>query len=109
MTTTNNKNGLFVGLNKGKTVTLPAKQAWKSRPVLRKGKITKRVLAVREVIREVAGFSPMEKRMLEMLRTGVQAKEKKAVKHCRAKIGTHRRAQLKRDELQKVIAMSKRK
>ena len=109
MSTTNNKSGLFVGMNKGKTVTLPAKQAWKSRPVLKKGRITKRVSAIRELIREIAGFSPMEKRMLEMLRTGVQAKEKKAVKHCRQKIGTHRRAQLKRDDLLRIIQASKRK
>ena len=99
MSATNNKSGLFVGMNKGMTKTLPAKQAWKTRPVLTKGRITKRVLAVRELIREVAGFSPMEKRMLEMLRTGVQAKEKKAIKHCRQKIGTHRRATLKKNEL----------
>ena len=109
MSGTNNKSGLFVGLNKGKTVTLPAKQAWKSRPVLKKGRISKRTLAVREVIREVAGFSPIEKRMLEMLRTEVASKEKKAVKHCRAKFGTHRRALIKRDELLRVIQASKKK
>ena len=109
MSGTNNKSGLFVGINKGLTVTLPAKQAWKSRPVLKKGKISKRSLAVREVIREVAGFSPIEKRMLEMIRTEVASKEKKAVKHCRAKFGTHRRALMKRDELIKIIQASRKK
>ena len=109
MSGTNNKSGLFVGLNKGKTVALPAKQAWKSRPVLKKGKISQRSLAVREVIREVAGFSPIEKRMLEMIRTEVASKEKKAVKHCRAKFGTHRRALMKRDELVKIVQASRKK
>ena len=109
MSTTNNKSGLFVGMNKGKTVTLPAKQAWKSRPVLKKGKNSKRNLAVREVIREVAGFSPVEKRMLEMIRTGIASKEKKAVKHCRAKFGTHRRALMKRNELVRIIQASRNK
>ena len=107
--TTNGKTGVFVGLKKGHTVTLPAKQAWKSRPVLKKGKNCARNLAVREVIREVAGFSPIEKRMMEMIRTGVASKEKKAVKHCRAKFGTHRRALHKRDELVKIIQQQKRK
>ena len=109
MSSTNNKSGIFVGKNKGHTVTLPAKQAWKTRPVTKKGKISKRSLAVREVIREVAGFSPIEKRMLEMIRTGVASKEKKAVKHCRQKFGTHRRACMKRDELVRIIQSQQRK
>ena len=83
MSETNNRTGLFVGLNHGHIVTKPAKQDWKNRPVLRKGKISKRCEAVREVIREVAGFSNLEKRMIEMIRTGVASKEKKAVKMAR--------------------------
>ena len=106
---TNNKSGMFVGLNKGVTTTLPAKQTWKTRPVTKKGKLSKRCVAVREIIREIGGFSPMEKRMLEMIRTGIAAKEKKAVKHARAKLGTHRRAQLKRFELVNIVQKSKRK
>ena len=106
---TNNKTGLFVGKNKGHTVTLPAKQAWKTRPVTKKGKLSKRCKAVREVVHEIAGFSPLEKKMLELIRTGVAAKEKKAVKTARAKLGTHRRAQLKRNALVTFVQMSKRK
>ena len=83
MSETNNKSGIFVGLNHGHVVTRPAKMAWKTRPVTKKGKITKRVAAVREVIREVAGFSPLEKRMMELIRTGVATKEKKAGKIAR--------------------------
>ena len=106
---TNNKSGLFVGKNKGHLVTLPAKQAWKTRPVTTKSKISKRALAVREVINEIAGFSPLEKKMLELIRTGVAAKEKKAVKTARAKLGTHRRAQIKRTALVTFVQQSKRK
>ena len=109
MSGTNNKNGLFVGLNKGRTANLPTRSTWKSRPVLKKGKISKRAHAVRQVIREVAGFSPIEKRMMEMIRTEVASKEKKAVKHCRAKFGTHRRALMKRDELVRIIQSQQRK
>ena len=106
---TNNKSGLFVGLNKGQVTTLPAKQTWKSRPVTKKGKLSKRSKAVREVVREIAGFAPYEKRMLEMIRTGIAAKEKKAVKHARAKLGTHRRALIKKQDLVNMIQAAKRK
>ena len=103
------KSGISVGLRHGHLVTRPAVNLWKKRPVLRKGLISKRAKAVREVIREVAGFSTLEKRMLELIRTGVQAKEKKAVKMARRKLGTHRRAQHKRDELVDLVNKSKRK
>ena len=109
MSETNNKTGLFVGLNHGHVVTRPAKMAWKTRPVTMKGKVSKRALAVREVIREVAGFSPLEKRMMELIRTGVATKEKKAGKIARQKLGTHRRAMHKKEELANMIAQAKRK
>merc|ERR1711977_717918 len=93
----NNRSGFFVGLNHGHKVTKPSTKT--RRPVLRKGRANNRAKFVREVIHEVSGHSPLEKRMLEMIRTGVAAKEKKAVKLARAKLGTHRRALHKRDEL----------
>ena len=108
MTETNNKTGLYIGLNHGVKVTLPAKQAWKSRPVTRKGRISKRTTLVRSIVREVAGFSPFEKKMLEMLRTGLANVEKKSVKQARAKFGTHRRALAKRDELADYIQAQRR-
>lgn len=83
MSETNGRTGLFVGLNHGHIVQRPKKMAWKSRPVLRKGKISKRSTMVRQIIREVAGFSPLEKKMLELIKTGVATKEKKAGKMAR--------------------------
>ena len=109
MSETNNRSGLFVGPKAGRNVKLPAKQAWKTRPITRKGRISKRAKAVREVIREVAGWSPLEKKMLELIRTGVALKAKKAVKTARAKLGTHRRALLKRTAIQDVINQQRRK
>ena len=108
MSETNGKSGLFIGLNNGFITNLSKRTAWKARPVLRKGRISKRCHAVREIIREVAGFSPLEKRMMEMIRTGVQAKEKRAVKLAKQKLGTHRRAQHKRDELVSMIAVQRK-
>mmetsp|Transcript_15405 Transcript_15405/g.26035 ORF Transcript_15405/g.26035 Transcript_15405/m.26035 type:complete len:111 (-) Transcript_15405:108-440(-) len=109
MSDTNNRSGLFVGLNKGFLVKTPAKMAWKTRPVTKKGKVSKRATAVRQVIREVAGFSPLEKRMLEMIRTGIAAKDKKAVKIARQKLGTHQRATKKKEELSAVIQLQRKK
>ena len=98
-----------MGLNHGHEITRPAKQAWKTAPALRKGRQSKRCLFVREVIHEVAGHSPLEKRMLEMIRTGIAAKEKRAGKLARAKLGTHRRAQHMKQALIDYVIQSKRK
>ena len=84
------KTGICVGMvgdnaDYGKIVTkLPLKQ----RPSTRKGKLNKRVALVKEVIREVAGFSPYEKRTMELLKVG---KEKRALKLLKAKLGTQLR------------------
>ena len=85
------KTGLAVGMDKGKVVTKIEK---KQLPSQRKGKLNKRVAFVREVILEVAGFSPYEKRVLELLKVG---KEKRALKLLKAKLGTHKRAKNKRE------------
>ena len=103
MTATNGRTGKFVGRNKGFIVKLPEKMAWKKRPVTRKGLVSKRSTAVRSVIREVCGFNLYERRAMEMIRSGVAIKEKKARKLCRKKLGTHRRAMHKFYELGDVL------
>lgn len=103
MSETNNRSGIYVGLNKGHVVKR-APNTWKTRPVTTKGRQSKRSLAVREIIREVAGFSPLEKKMLELIRTGISTKEKKSVKVARAKLGTHKRALHKKMEMDAVVA-----
>uniref|UniRef100_A0A0R3RG46 60S ribosomal protein L36 n=1 Tax=Elaeophora elaphi TaxID=1147741 RepID=A0A0R3RG46_9BILA len=54
-----------VGLNSGYKVT---KNQRKVRQNRRKGRVTKRSKIVRELIREVAGFAPYERRTMELLR-----------------------------------------
>lgn len=103
------KSGIFVGLNKGFIVTKPKINSKKGKAVTRKGRLGKRVQLVREVIREVAGLAPYEKKMMELIRTGVASKEKKAVKVARARLGTHHRAQVKRDEINELIRAQKKK
>ncbi|KAF8775359.1 hypothetical protein HU200_004775 [Digitaria exilis] len=124
------KSGLFVGINKGHIVT---KRELPLRPSDRKGvrifvprplishylaffisiagltifvlgllfqKATKRVTFVRSLIREVAGFAPYEKRITELLKVG---KDKRALKVAKRKLGTHKRAKKKREEMANVL------
>ncbi|ERM95059.1 60S ribosomal protein L36-3 [Amborella trichopoda] len=89
--------GLFVGLNKGHIVT---KKEIAPRPSDRKGKSSKRELFVRSLIREVVGFAPYEKRITELLKVG---KDKRALKVAKRKLGTHKRAKKKREEMSSVL------
>merc|ERR1719198_2608696 len=67
-------SGLAAGLNKG---FITQKRTLAKRPVSRKGKLGRRVKFVREVVREVAGYAPYEKRIMELLKVG---KDKRALK-----------------------------
>ena len=90
-------SGLFVGLNRGHVTT---KKELAPRPSDRKGKTSKRVHLVRNLIREVAGFAPYEKRITELLKVG---KDKRALKVAKRKLGTHKRAKKKREEMAGVL------
>ncbi|CAI0430640.1 unnamed protein product [Linum tenue] len=87
------KSGLAVGLNKGHIVT---KRDLPPRPSDRKGKTSKRVHLVRNLIREVAGFAPYDKRITVLLKVG---KDKRALKLAKRKPRTHKRAKKKREEM----------
>ncbi|KAH0658414.1 hypothetical protein KY289_027162 [Solanum tuberosum] len=89
--------GISVGLNKGHVVT---KKELAPRPSDRKGKTSKRIHFVRSLIREVAGFAPYEKRITELLKVG---KDKRALKVAKRKLGTHKRAKRKREEMSSVL------
>eukprot|EP00040_Diaphanoeca_grandis_P001905 m.20012 g.20012 ORF g.20012 m.20012 type:complete len:112 (+) comp12697_c0_seq1:209-544(+) len=82
-------------------------QAYDKAPKIsrRKGKQSKRTNMIRSVIREVAGFAPYEKRCMELLRV---SKDKRALKYCKKKLGTHTRGKRKREELMNVIQDQKR-
>lgn len=55
---------------------------------------------MRNLIREVAGFAPYEKRITELLKVG---KDKRALKVAKRKLGTHKRAKKKREEMSNVL------
>ncbi|KAL0634159.1 ribosomal protein L36 [Maublancomyces gigas] len=97
------KSGLAYGINKGYSgVTLRDPKARVSR---RKGALSKKTAFVREIVKEVAGLAPYEKRVIELLRN---SKDKRARKLAKKRLGTFGRAKRKVNELQQVIAESRR-
>ena len=105
------KTGLFVGINHGHIVTKPKQHPdhRKTQLSFRKGRLHKRVEAIRSVVNEITGLAPYERKMLEMLRTGDATKEKKAVRLARRKLGQHGRGQHKRDMMSAVLQAQKKK
>ncbi|CAA2973723.1 60S ribosomal L36-2-like [Olea europaea subsp. europaea] len=65
-------------------------------------KTSKRVHFARSFIREVVGFAPYDKRITELLKVG---KDKRALKVAKRKLGTHKRAKTKREEMSSVRKM----
>ncbi|KIV77938.1 60S ribosomal protein L36 [Exophiala sideris] len=96
------KSGLAAGLNKGHKVSPITPKPRISR---RKGLQSKRTAFVREIVREVAGLAPYERRVIELLRN---SKDKRARKLAKKRLGTLGRAKRKVDDLQRVIAEARR-
>ncbi|KAG7096885.1 hypothetical protein E1B28_004291 [Marasmius oreades] len=96
------RSNLIRGLNKGHPTTpIPKAQ----RPSQRKGIQSTKTKFVRSVIREVAGFSAYERRVMELLRN---SKDKKARKLTKKRLGTLLRSKRKLEELSNIIQESRR-
>jgi large subunit ribosomal protein L36e len=93
-------------LTKGHAVTKLAKV---SKPSYRKGRLSKRTALVRSVIREVTGFAPYERKVLELLQAGSSKDEKKAMKVAKRRLGTHRRGVNKREYMRAVMQRLRQK
>ncbi|KAK6313703.1 hypothetical protein J4Q44_G00151620 [Coregonus suidteri] len=89
---------MAVGLSKGHPVT---KNVTAPKHARRRGRLTKHSKFVRDMIREVCGFAPYERRAMELLKV---SKDKRALKFIKKRIGTHIRAKRKREELSNVLA-----
>lgn len=96
------RSNLRVGSNKGYPTTPIEKKA---KPSHRKGIQSERTKFVRSIIREVAGFAPYERRVMELLRN---SKDKKARKLTKKRLGTLLRSKRKLEELGNVITESRR-
>ena len=86
---------IAVGLNRGFPVT---KHPRKPQACRGKGKSFHHLC--HDVIREVCGYAPYERRVLELLRNGL---DKRALRVCKRKLGTMARAKHKREELNNLM------
>merc|ERR1712098_233049 len=94
-------SGIARGINKGHIVT---KRALKPKPSTRKGKkLTERSKLIKETVREVVGFAPYERRMMELIKIGSAATFKRALKFAKKRLGSHSRGKKKRSQMEGVI------
>ncbi|EAL71524.1 S60 ribosomal protein L36 [Dictyostelium discoideum AX4] len=85
------RSGIIKGFNKGHAV---AKRTVTS--TFKKQVVTKRVAAIRDVIREISGFSPYERRVSELLKSGL---DKRALKVAKKRLGSIQAGKKKRDDI----------
>lgn len=71
----------------------------------RKGIKSKRAAFVRDLVREVTGLAPYERRVVELIRN---SQEKRARKLAKKKLGSFRRAKAKCEDMTRIIAESRR-
>ncbi|KAG9244450.1 60S ribosomal protein L36 [Calycina marina] len=96
------RSGLVVGINKGHKTESRVVKPRESRS---KGHLSKRTKFVREIVKEVAGLAPYERRVIELLRN---SKDKRARKLAKKRLGTFGRAKAKVEELTDVINEARR-
>uniref|UniRef100_A0A1B6D5Q7 60S ribosomal protein L36 n=1 Tax=Clastoptera arizonana TaxID=38151 RepID=A0A1B6D5Q7_9HEMI len=70
-----------------------------------KGNQTKHTKFVRDLVREVCGHAPYEKRAMELLKV---SKDKRALKFLKRRLGTHIRAKRKREELGNILTQMRK-
>mmetsp|Transcript_7643 Transcript_7643/g.7190 ORF Transcript_7643/g.7190 Transcript_7643/m.7190 type:complete len:108 (-) Transcript_7643:64-387(-) len=98
------RNGLAQGINKGHVTE---KRDLPARASRRKGALGKRTKLCREIVREVAGLSPYERRILDMIKTGGAAADKRIYKFAKKRLGSHKRAVAKREDIKEVNAQQR--
>eukprot|EP01134_Creolimax_fragrantissima_P001151 CFRG1151T1 len=77
------------------------KRETKTKRVSKKGVSSTRSKFVRSVVREMVGFAPYERRIMELLRV---SKDKRALKLAKKRLGTHVRGKAKREEMVDVLS-----
>ena len=96
-------NGIIAGFNKGFKTTKRARQVG---PKTRLSAPHKKLRAVKALIAELVGLSPLEKRVQELLRF---SKEKRALKLCKKKLGDMTAAKKKRSKMEDALRAAKSK
>ena len=69
--------------------------------------ISKRTLLCRQIAREVVGLAPYERRILDMIKTGGSSADKRVYKFAKRRLGSHKRAVHKRDDIKQVNSMQR--
>ncbi|KAI9729597.1 MAG: 60S ribosomal protein L36 [Cirrosporium novae-zelandiae] len=96
------RTGIAWGQNCGHKTTLRERKVRISQS---RGHLSKRTAFIKDVVKEVSGLAPYERRVIELIRN---SKDKRARKLAKKRLGTFGRAKAKVDELQRVIAESRR-
>mmetsp|Transcript_1323 Transcript_1323/g.1990 ORF Transcript_1323/g.1990 Transcript_1323/m.1990 type:complete len:108 (+) Transcript_1323:73-396(+) len=94
------RSGYAKGANSGHVTTKKSER--KNRPSRKKGALGKRVALCREIAREVVGLAPYERRILDMIKTGGSAADKRIYKFAKRRLGSHKRALAKREDIKEV-------
>ncbi|KAF4532286.1 hypothetical protein B566_EDAN007258 [Ephemera danica] len=104
---------MAVGLNKGHKTTKivwaknkqTADKKYKIRRSRLRGRQTKHTKFCRDLVREVCGHAPYEKRAMELLKV---SKDKRALKFLKRRLGTHIRGKRKREELSNILTQMRK-
>ena len=94
-------SGIVAGKNHGHVVT--KRDITPSRQARKKGVESKKAKFVRSLIREVSGLAPYEKRLMDMVKIFGTSADKKIYKMAKQRLGTHKRALKKREEIKDLI------
>mmetsp|Transcript_2592 Transcript_2592/g.4719 ORF Transcript_2592/g.4719 Transcript_2592/m.4719 type:complete len:109 (+) Transcript_2592:53-379(+) len=97
--------GTRIGDNKGFPVE---KRNVPKRPS-QKPRLSKRTAMVRELVGEVMGMAPYEKRLLDMLRVSGASADKRMYKVAKRRLGTHKRALKKREQIKETYGKMRAK
>uniref|UniRef100_A0A7S1E222 60S ribosomal protein L36 n=1 Tax=Thalassionema nitzschioides TaxID=33649 RepID=A0A7S1E222_9STRA len=95
------KTGYAKGANSGHVNQQRARPA---RPASKKMVASARTKLCRSIAREVVGLSPYERRILDMIKTGGSAADKRIYKFAKKRLGSHKRAVAKREDIKEVNA-----
>ncbi|KAG8342412.1 putative Ribosomal protein L36e [Trypanosoma vivax] len=97
------RTGIIAGFNKGhKTTRRPRTPSRYDRY----GLPHKKLRAVKAIISDLVGFSPMDRRVQELLRVG---KDKRALKFCKKRLGDITAAKKRRAKVEEAIRQQAKK